>query len=278
MKCAIGLCGHCQFGPDFVCRDGPVFRYRAIERLLRVRELWRCRRPARPKVAVFKFASCDGCQLTLLDCEDELLPDRRPGRDRRLPGSVERLDRKVRSTSRSSRGRSRRPRTPSGSRGPGELPRAGHDRRLRDRRGHPGAAQLRGRRRSTTQVVYARPEYIRTLATSTPIQDHVRVDFELRGCPISKHQLLEVLYRLPRRTRPERPDRERLRRVQAARERLRAGRARHALPRPGHADGLRRDLPVVRPRMLRLLRTAGHAERPGRSRDKLVELGMDPPR
>jgi coenzyme F420-reducing hydrogenase gamma subunit len=42
-------------------------------------------------------------------------------------------------------------------------------------------------------IVYARPEYIRTLATSTAIADHVPVDFELRGCPINKRQLLEVL-------------------------------------------------------------------------------------
>lgn len=39
MKCAVGHCGHCQFGPYFVCRDGPVFRYDVIERLLSIREL-----------------------------------------------------------------------------------------------------------------------------------------------------------------------------------------------------------------------------------------------
>jgi NAD(P)H-flavin reductase len=39
MKCAVGLCGHCQLGPTLVCRDGPVFPYAAIERLFRVREL-----------------------------------------------------------------------------------------------------------------------------------------------------------------------------------------------------------------------------------------------
>ncbi len=42
-------------------------------------------------------------------------------------------------------------------------------------------------------MVYARPDYIETLATSTPIADHVPVDFELRGCPINKQQLLEVI-------------------------------------------------------------------------------------
>jgi coenzyme F420-reducing hydrogenase gamma subunit len=44
-----------------------------------------------------------------------------------------------------------------------------------------------------TNIVYAHPEYIETLATSTPIGAHVEVDYELRGCPINKHQLLEVL-------------------------------------------------------------------------------------
>lgn len=39
MKCGVGLCGHCQLGPAFVCKDGPVFRYSEIERLLGVREL-----------------------------------------------------------------------------------------------------------------------------------------------------------------------------------------------------------------------------------------------
>lgn len=39
MKCAIGMCGHCQFGPEFVCRNGPVFRYSTVERALSFREL-----------------------------------------------------------------------------------------------------------------------------------------------------------------------------------------------------------------------------------------------
>jgi coenzyme F420-reducing hydrogenase gamma subunit len=44
-----------------------------------------------------------------------------------------------------------------------------------------------------TSVVYAHPEYIATLDTSTPISAHVAVDFELHGCPIDRHQLLEVI-------------------------------------------------------------------------------------
>ena len=39
MKCAIGLCGHCQFGPAFVCRDGPVFRFDRIAPFFDIREI-----------------------------------------------------------------------------------------------------------------------------------------------------------------------------------------------------------------------------------------------
>jgi NAD(P)H-flavin reductase len=39
MKCAVGFCGHCQFGSEFICRDGPVFRYDRIQSLLAVREI-----------------------------------------------------------------------------------------------------------------------------------------------------------------------------------------------------------------------------------------------
>lgn len=39
MKCAIGICGHCQFGPDFICKDGPIFNYDRIGERLKVREL-----------------------------------------------------------------------------------------------------------------------------------------------------------------------------------------------------------------------------------------------
>ena len=128
---------------------------------------------AQPTLAVWKFASCDGCQLSLLDCEDELLARGRRGRDRLFPGSDARRRGKARTTCRWSKARSPPRTTPSASRRCGATSSTpGHDRRLRDRRRHPGAAQLRGRA-GFTRVVYARPEYIETLATSTPIADHV---------------------------------------------------------------------------------------------------------
>jgi coenzyme F420-reducing hydrogenase gamma subunit len=42
-------------------------------------------------------------------------------------------------------------------------------------------------------MVYASPEVIETLGTSTPIANHVRVDYELHGCPVSKRQLVDVV-------------------------------------------------------------------------------------
>ena len=57
-----------------------------------------------------------------------------------------------------------------------------------------------------TSIVYAHPEYISTLATSTPIAAHVPVDFELRGCPIDKGQLVEVLSAFLAGRKPVTPD------------------------------------------------------------------------
>ena len=53
-----------------------------------------------------------------------------------------------------------------------------------------------------TAAVYAHPEYIATLDRSTPNSAHVRVDYELRGCPIDRGQLLEVIGAFLHRRRP----------------------------------------------------------------------------
>ena len=127
---------------------------------------------------------------------------------------------------------------------------------------HPGAAQLRDvddSSRSSTPT----PEYIETLATSTPIADHVTVDFELHGCPIDKRQLLEVIGACWPAAGP------RSAATACASECKRRGTVcvmvAHGTPCLGpvtHA-GCGAHLPGLRPRLLRLLRPDGDAEHRG---------------
>jgi sulfhydrogenase subunit delta len=148
--------------------------------------------PAQPRLAVFKFASCDGCQLQLLDAQDRLLE---------LAGRVE-IDHFLEARSRV---------VP----GPydvglveGSITTADDVERIREVRRQcrflvtigacataGGIQALRnwGRIDEFLAGVYARPEFIATLATSTAVADHVPVDFELRGCPIDRGQLLDLL-------------------------------------------------------------------------------------
>ena len=146
----------------------------------------------KPRLAVWKFASCDGCQLTLLDCEDELL------------ALAEQLD--IAYFPEASRRMMRGPYDLSLVEGsittPGDAERIRRVRRLSKRLVTIGACATAGgiqALRNFADVaefaayVYPHPEYLKTLATSTPISAYVPVDFELRGCPIDKHQLLEVI-------------------------------------------------------------------------------------
>jgi coenzyme F420-reducing hydrogenase gamma subunit len=146
----------------------------------------------RPTVAVWKFASCDGCQLSLLDCEDELLAvaDRvqiayfleatratvaGPYDLSLVEGSI---------TTEADAARIKGIREAS--------------RRLVTIGACATAGGIQGLRNYAdiddfVRIVYATPSYVSTLATSTPISAHVPVDFELRGCPIDKRQLLDVI-------------------------------------------------------------------------------------
>lgn len=146
----------------------------------------------KPKLAVWKFSSCDGCQLSLLDCEDDLL------------AVAERLE--IANFPEASRAVARGPYDISLVEGSITTP---HDaERIHQVRRQSkllitigacatagGIQALRNFKdvREFTSIVYANPQYIETLNKSTAIADHVLVDFELRGCPISKHQLVEVL-------------------------------------------------------------------------------------
>ena len=161
-------------------------------------------RNGRPTLAVWKFASCDGCQLSLLDLEEELLA---------LATAIQISD--------------FREATSAVADGPYDLSlvegsiTTPHDaeRILEIRRASKalvtiGACATSGGIQALrnfadvdefTRIVYASPQYISTLATSTPIAAHVTVDFELRGCPIDKRQLLEVVTAFLAGRRPEIP-------------------------------------------------------------------------
>ena len=145
-----------------------------------------------PSLAVWKFASCDGCQLSLLDCEDELLA---------VAGQV-RIAHFLEAT------REVQPGPYDVSLVEGSITTPEDAQRIRRVREMSrtlvtiGACATAGGVQALKNfadvdeyisAVYATPDYISTLDSSTPISAHVPVDFELNGCPINKRQLLEVI-------------------------------------------------------------------------------------
>ena len=149
-------------------------------------------RKRRPKLAVWKFASCDGCQLSLLDCEDELLT---------IAGELQ-ISYFVEATRAVVKGTYDLSLVEGSIAAPHDLERIKHVRRISKFVISIGACATAGgiqSLRNFTDVngyiplVYARPEVIEALATSTSISAHVPVDFELQGCPINKRQLVEVV-------------------------------------------------------------------------------------
>jgi sulfhydrogenase subunit delta len=158
----------------------------------------------RPKLAVWKLASCDGCQLTVLDCQDELLA---------LAAEVD-IAHFTEATSTDIPG----PYDVSLVEGSVSTP--ADAQRIRDIRAQSatlvtiGACATAGGIQALrnfadvaefTAAVYASPQYIATLATSTPVSSHVDVDFELRGCPIDSRQLVELLSALLAGRKPRIP-------------------------------------------------------------------------
>ena len=134
------------------------------------------------------------------------------------------------------------------------------DRCLRDQRRDPGAAQLRRRRPSTARS--STPTRSTCTRSSTPRPSPTTSPWtsSCAGARSTSHQLLEILTALVQGRRPRSRRVQRLRRVQAPRQRVRRRRARHAVPRTGHAGRVRRPVPGVLARLLRLLRPAGHRE------------------
>lgn len=146
----------------------------------------------KPKLAVWKFASCDGCQLSLLDCEDELLAladhitiANFPEASRAILGGPYDLS-LVEGSITTDHDRERIQEVRRQSRFLVTIGACATSGGIQALRNFIDVADF-------VDVVYANPEYINTLETSTPIAAHVNVDFELRGCPINKAQLLEVI-------------------------------------------------------------------------------------
>lgn len=156
----------------------------------------------RPRLAVFKFASCDGCQLTLLELEDELLALAEAVDIVYFPEASRRM-----------------------LKGPYDLgltegsitthhdaERIQHIRRQCRTLVTLGACATAGGIQALrnwkdvnefVRHVYAKPDFVNTLKMSTPIAEHVPVDFELRGCPVSKHQVLELVTAILAGRRPQ---------------------------------------------------------------------------
>lgn len=160
--------------------------------------------PGLPTLAVWKFASCDGCQLTLLNCEDELMA---------LAGAVQ-----IAYFPEATRAVVEGPYDVSLVEGsvttPEEIERIGQIREISRHVVTIGACATSGGIQALRNfgdvaefrsIVYAHPEYLSTLARSTPISAHVSVDFELRGCPVDRTQLLEVLAAYVQGRRPRIP-------------------------------------------------------------------------
>lgn len=146
----------------------------------------------RPKLAVFKFASCDGCQLSILNLEEDLLAvgqaldlvyfpeassDMKPG-----PYDIALVEGSITTAEDAHRILVVRQQTKVLVT-IGACATSGGIQALRN------WSDVE----SFKRAVYPSPAYIQSLRTSTPISEHVHVDFELWGCPIDKHQLLRVI-------------------------------------------------------------------------------------
>ncbi len=258
MHCAIGLCGHCQLRTCSSARTGRCSRSTPSNHCSGCASCDRDR-VRKPTLAVWKFASCDGCQLSMLDLEDELLA---------LAGEIE-IAYFLEARRQTIDGPYDLSLVEGSVTTPEDAERIQMVREQSRRLVTIGACATSGGIQALRNfadvddflsVVYASPEYVSTLDTSTPISDHVHVDFELQGCPINKRQLLEVISAFLNERRPGDLVEQRLHGVQAPRQRVRDGRARHALPRARHPRRLRRALPLLRPRLLRLLRADGDAQ------------------
>lgn len=146
----------------------------------------------KPKLSVWKFASCDGCQLTLLDCEDELLA---------VTGALD-LAYFLEASRATAKGPYDLTLVDGSISTPQDIELIQKVRRASKYLVAIGTCACSGGIQALRnfrdvndfiQAVYAHPEYIVTLGQSNPLSAYVQVDYQLNGCPINKRQLLEVI-------------------------------------------------------------------------------------
>jgi sulfhydrogenase subunit delta len=160
---------------------------------------------ALPKLAVYKFASCDGCQLSILDVEDLLLDIASvvhianfPEASREVvegPYDLTLVEGSIT--------------TPHDAERIHEIRRESKFLVTIGACATAGGIQALRNWKDTdlfASTVYAHPEYLDTLQTSTPVKNHVEVNFELRGCPVDKMALVEVVAAFIQGRRPNIPE------------------------------------------------------------------------
>jgi coenzyme F420-reducing hydrogenase gamma subunit len=159
---------------------------------------------SKPTVAVYKFSSCDGCQLSILNLEDELLDlvgaieiaYFLEARRRILPGpyDIALVEGSITTPHEAERILEIRKQT-NILVALGTCATAGGIQALRN------FANLD----DLALAVYEHPEYLHTLPKSAPLSEHVKVDFELWGCPVNKYQVVEVIQAFMQKRRPMLP-------------------------------------------------------------------------
>ncbi|MBI5294935.1 MAG: oxidoreductase [Chloroflexi bacterium] len=160
--------------------------------------------PHKPTLAVYKFSSCDGCQLSILNMEDELLD---------LAGALD-IAYFLEAT------RAERPGPYDIAIVEGSITTPHEVERIKEIRRQAkvlialgtcatsgGIQALRNftDAKALANTVYDHPEYLHYLDTATAIAEHVAVDLELWGCPVNKGQVLEVISALLNNRRPNLP-------------------------------------------------------------------------
>lgn len=159
---------------------------------------------SKPTVAVYKFSSCDGCQLSILNLEDELLELAAvveiayflEARSRILPGPYDIA--LVEGSISTPHERERIQEVRKEAKiviALGTCATAGGIQALRN---------LIDSKR-LAESVYPHPEYLQTLREATPISEHVKVDYEIWGCPVNKYQIVEVIQAVLQKRRPNLP-------------------------------------------------------------------------